>query len=266
MLTEKSFETGKATINYAEGSPNGEPLVMLHGGTAHWQQLSTLISGLDQNWHVYACDKRGHGKSSHTQPYRVVDNIPDTVEFIKRNVGKPSILLGHSGGAVISMGVAAQIPESIQALILLDPPICLREESIKAVSAYDYFLGVYAILTHQQTAESIFSDLFPGIDEAGIRSLKEMVSQVDPEYVKTLLDDHYFEGLDTPAILQKITCPTLLLYGEIERGAVVRDRDVEFFLNHIPNGTAIQITGAGHMLQLEQPEKVLETIKHWLQK
>lgn len=161
MLTEKSFDTGNVTINYAEGSSNGEPLVMLHGGTAHWQQLSSLITELNQNWHIYACDKRGHGKSSHTKPYRVIDTIPDTVEFINRNVGKPSVLLGHSGGAVISIGVAAKIPEMIQALIFLDPPIFLREESIKTVSAYNYFLGVYTILTHQQTAETVFSNIFP---------------------------------------------------------------------------------------------------------
>jgi pimeloyl-ACP methyl ester carboxylesterase len=265
MLTEKSFDTGYATINYAEGSSGGEPLVMLHGGTAYWQQLSSLITELDQNWHIYACDKRGHGKSSHTKPYRVVDAIPDTVEFIKRNIGKSSVLLGHSGGAVISMGVAAQIPDMIQALILLDPPIFLREESIKTVSAYNYFHGVYAILTHQQTAKSVFSNLFQGIDEAGIQSLNDMVNQVDPEYVKTILDDRYFDGLDIQSILKNITCPTLLLYGEIERGAVVRDRDVEFFLNHIPYGTAIQITDAGHILQLDQPAQVLEKMEQWLQ-
>jgi pimeloyl-ACP methyl ester carboxylesterase len=108
--------------------------------------------------------------------------------------------------------------------------------------------------------------MFPGMDRAGIQSLKEMVSQVDPEYVKTLLDNRYFDGLDTQSILKNITCPTLFLYGEIERGAVVRDRDVEFFLNHIPHGTAIQITGAGHLLQLDQPEKVLATMEQWVQK
>ena len=108
--------------------------------------------------------------------------------------------------------------------------------------------------------------LFQGIDKAGIQSLKDMVNQVDPEYVKTILDDRYFDGLDIQSILKNITCPTLLLYGEIERGAVVRDRDVEFFLNHIPHGTAIQITGAGHILQLDQPEKVLTTMKQWIEK
>jgi pimeloyl-ACP methyl ester carboxylesterase len=266
MLTEKSFDTGIVTINYVEGSDNGKPLVMLHGGTAHWQQLTPLITELEQHWHLYACDKRGHGKSSHVEPYRIIDFVPDTVAFIKQNIGIPCVLVGHSGGAVVSMGVAAQIPELVRALILLDPPILLREESIRSTSAYPYFVGVYAILTRQQTATEVFSEMIPGIDQAGIRSLEDMVSQVDPEYVKTLLDDRAFEGLDLQAVLEKITCPILFLYGEIERGAVVREKDVEYFLNCVPHGTAIQIKGAGHILQLDQPAQVLETMEQWLQK
>ena len=165
MLIEKSFVIGDLTINYAEGSDNGDPLVMLHGGTAHWQQFSPLIAGLEHNWHLYACDKRGHGKSGHVKPYRMIDFVPDTVDFIKHNIGKPSVLVGHSGGAVISMGVAAQIPGLVRALILLDPPIFLREESLKITPAYYYFAGVYAILTHQKTATQVFSELFPGLDQ-----------------------------------------------------------------------------------------------------
>jgi hypothetical protein len=34
MITEKRFDTGKLTINYAEGLANGSLLVLLHGGIA----------------------------------------------------------------------------------------------------------------------------------------------------------------------------------------------------------------------------------------
>jgi pimeloyl-ACP methyl ester carboxylesterase len=66
-------------------------------------------------------------------------------------------------------------------------------------------------------------------------------------------------------MLEEVTCPTLMLYGEIQRGAVVRDRDVEFFINSIPNGTAIQIKEAGHLLQIDQPARILEHIEDFLE-
>lgn len=260
MLTEKPFDTGPLTINYAEGPANGSPFVLLHGGTARWQELNPLLTELEPHWHVYACDERGHGKSDRAASYRVVDFFPDTTAFIKDQIGAPTVLLGHSGGAIVALGVASQIPELIQAVILLDPPLYLRELSIKSNWVYDYFLGSYHILTQQRTAHEVFSELFPNINEAGIQYLEEVIRLVDPEFVRVLLEDRYFADLDTQNLLEKVTCPTLLLYGELEKGAVVRDRDVDFFLNHVSKGTAIQIKNAGHLLQIDQPARVLELI------
>jgi pimeloyl-ACP methyl ester carboxylesterase len=78
MLTERQFDAGALTINYAEGAANGSPLISLHGGTARWQELNPLITELEHRWHVYACDQRGHGKSDRAAVYRVVDFFPDT--------------------------------------------------------------------------------------------------------------------------------------------------------------------------------------------
>ena len=80
MLAEKQFETGLVTINYAEGRPVGAPLVLLHGATLHWQDYEPLLPELEKHWHIYACDLRGHGKSSRVSSgYQAVDFIPDTV-------------------------------------------------------------------------------------------------------------------------------------------------------------------------------------------
>lgn len=43
MLTEKRFDTGTLTINYAEGLANGSPFVLLHGATACWRELTPLM-------------------------------------------------------------------------------------------------------------------------------------------------------------------------------------------------------------------------------
>jgi pimeloyl-ACP methyl ester carboxylesterase len=266
MLTEKTFDTGSLKINFAEGPANGMPLVLLHGGTARWQELNPLIADLEHHWHVYACDMRGHGNSGRASAYRAVDFFPDTTTFIKDHIGSPTVLIGHSGGAIASMGVSAQISKLIQGLILLDPPLYLREESIKSNYVYDIFFGMYTFMTRQRTAQEVFSELFPGIAETEIRNLEDMVGRVDPEFCRTLIEDRFFEGMDTQAILEKLTCPTLMLYGEIEKGGVVRDKDVDFFLSHAPNGTAIQIKDAGHLLQYDQPARVLELIAEFSQK
>src|SRR5512145_3290895 len=123
MFTEKIFDTGTIKINYAEGPSNGTPFVLLHGATARWQELIHLLNGLENDWHLYACDARGHGKSGWSDSYTVTAVANDMAEFIKRNVGEPVLLLGISAGAFASLVFESQIPEWIKALIVLDPPL-----------------------------------------------------------------------------------------------------------------------------------------------
>ncbi len=151
MLTEKTFDIGAIKINYAEGPSNGAPFVLLHGATARWQELTHLLDGLEKDWHVYACDTRGHGKSGWGDTYTVTAVANDMAEFIKRNVGEPVVLLGHSAGPLRRWLFAAQIPEWIRSLIVLDPPLLLREQSARSENTNQYFLRVYELLTHQRT-------------------------------------------------------------------------------------------------------------------
>ena len=63
MLKEQPFDTGRVTINYAEGPASGPPLVLLHGIISRWQYFLPIIPNLSIRWHIYALDFRGHGKS-----------------------------------------------------------------------------------------------------------------------------------------------------------------------------------------------------------
>ncbi|MBK9927843.1 MAG: alpha/beta hydrolase [Anaerolineales bacterium] len=266
MFTEKIFDTGTIKINYAEGPFNGKPFVLLHGATARWQELIHLLNGLENDWHLYACDARGHGKSGWSDSYTVTAVANDMAEFIKRNVGEPVVLLGHSAGAVASLVVASQIPEWIKALIVLDPPLLLREQGVRSENTNQYFLRLYDLLTHQRPAEEVFSELFPNIDEAGRRYFEETYSGLDPRYVKTAIVGGYLDGVDLQTVMEKIACPALLIYGEVDKGGLVRESDVEFFKTHVNNGTAIQIKDTGHLFHMDQPVKTLELIGQWLKK
>ena len=235
MLTERSFGTGTLTINYAEGSTNGAPFVVLHGIPIRWQGMSGLITPLEDRWHMYACDLRGHGKSGRAPSYRAMDYFPDTAAFIKHRIASPTVLLGHSGGAMAALGAAAQIPDLTRALVLLDPPFIQRETSTWPKSTNDFMAGVLGILNGQRTIREFLAGFFPGIGEAGIKWFDDTFSCVDPELVKVLLDGRYFEGLKLEELLKKVTCPVLMLYGEVEKGALVRESDVAFFLAHTGN-------------------------------
>ena len=62
MLTERQFDTGAVTLNYAEGPASGPPLVLLHGLSYRWQSWLAVMPTLALRWHLYAPDLRGFGR------------------------------------------------------------------------------------------------------------------------------------------------------------------------------------------------------------
>jgi pimeloyl-ACP methyl ester carboxylesterase len=250
MLTEKSFDTGEIIINFAEGDTAGPPLVLLHGATLRWQTFGEFIPTLERDWHIYACDLRGHGKSGRAiSGYGIADFVPDTVAFIERFISQPTVLLGYSMGALVTLGVAAQLPKLIRASVLLDPPLMGREISIKQQEPYSWFTWVSETLASARTVEEVLArlkELAPEQPEVDAQNDAQMILNIDPESIAYILNDRVFENFDLEQILPQVTCPTLLVRGEPALGGVVRDNDVALVEAHLPHVTTIQVKGTGH--------------------
>ena len=91
MLSEKTFDTSDLTISYAEGPASGPPIVLLHGLTLDKESYQVLVPHLTPDWHLYACDLRGHGKSGRVAGrYLMADYIADTVTFLRGRVAEPA--------------------------------------------------------------------------------------------------------------------------------------------------------------------------------
>src|SRR5262245_31681431 len=126
MLTERQAQTGEVSINYAEGPPNGRPVVVLHGGAARWQYGEALLRLLAERWHVYAPELRGHGHSGHVAGrYSLRDYARDIAAFLAEVVREPAVLYGHSLGGEIAVMVAAEHPTLVRALIVGDAPLTI---------------------------------------------------------------------------------------------------------------------------------------------
>jgi len=123
-FSEKKFNTGKVILNYVEGPNNGPPLLLIPGQMEFWQGYKLVIPNFSKNYHVFAVDVRGHGKSTHT-PGKYSYNIigEDLKLFLEKVVKKPAIVSGLSSGAVLVIWLAANAPKSVSAIISEDPPL-----------------------------------------------------------------------------------------------------------------------------------------------
>lgn len=99
----------------------GPPLLLVHGTTADHSRWDPISRQFEQDFSVYAMDRRGRGKSSDSPEYDIMREAED-VAAVAEAIGKPLFILGHSYGAVCSLE-AALLTDKIRRMILYEPPI-----------------------------------------------------------------------------------------------------------------------------------------------
>jgi pimeloyl-ACP methyl ester carboxylesterase len=270
MYTEKTFDTGEVVLHYREGGTLGKPvLVFLHGlsGSCHAYDEAFEVYGPD--WHIYALDLRGHGKSGKPETgYTIPDYAGDVLEFLRRHVGEPVVLAGHSTGALTTLAVAASAPDTVRAIIANDPPLLSPDLHLDDFSdPKEWFTWVYETVKDSPTFEQVLEackDANPDASENELHDMAQQVSGVAPGTVLNALEDRHLDGIDLQAALARIACPTLLLYGDLESGSVVRERDAREFQRLVPQAVVRRIPEGSHMLWWEQADLVRGHIEEFL--
>jgi pimeloyl-ACP methyl ester carboxylesterase len=272
MLVERSFDSGTVSINYAQEPGDGPLMVLLHGVTARWQYYLHVMPSFAQRWHVVAADLRGHGRSSRVGGgYGLMEYASDVIALIRHLGDGPAVLVGHSLGALISIGVASEAPELVRALVLEDPPLStfggppfgVRREHPRFVATRDLLREGLPIADLRAQLASTES---PG-DPLAARFRAASLSLIDPEVLTWIIDNRSIENYELGERLQQIGCPTLLLQGNPELGGALTDPVAQWAVALIPDCTLVSFPKAGHGIkgddQLAYSQKVmgfLETI------
>lgn len=267
-MIEHSFDTGEVVLNYAEGPDNGPPLVLLHGGTDRWSTFEFVIHALTEDWHVYALDFRGHGKSGRaTTGYAIPDYARDVIEFVRKMVGEPVVLIGHSMGADTSTYIAANAPDTVRAAVLEEPLYSDENLSVQKLSVYPALLSFQSAVAVSRTAEGIGAELTrerPNWPESLVRTKAECLSLLDPEALDSIVGGHHTDGYVTEELLPQIKAPVLLIQGNHSRGGLLSDDDALRMAAQLESCTFVQMLDGGHEPHSRRLEKFLEFTKEFL--
>lgn len=121
-LKKKFIQAGSQTIAYLEGG-KGDTALLLHGfGTDkdNWVRFSRYLT---KSYHVIAPDLPGFGESSVTisESYDIESQVKRIHEFVLKVGLKKFHLAGNSMGGLIAGIYAADYPDEILSLSLIDP-------------------------------------------------------------------------------------------------------------------------------------------------
>jgi pimeloyl-ACP methyl ester carboxylesterase len=259
MLKESSFDAGEVIINFAEGPDAGPPLILLHGLPSRWQEFLPLLPALCLQWHVYALDFRGQGKSGRVPGgYQAKHYVDDVISFLQNQINEPAVIFGLSTGGAVAFWAAGKCPERVRAVIAGDPPNDLNmllpwmtsreftnwftaerqlagldltiDELIKRISAIPVQIS-------GQTAPILYGDR-KDVDIIDICQLAIMLKHLDPgvlEYHAEGRATEFLEGFDLDRLLGSIKCPVLLLQADPALSGMVSDENVAHIQSVLPN-------------------------------
>lgn len=106
-------------IHYFEQPGQGPPVVMIHGLPGTHKDFDQVV-GLLQGRHVITIDRPGFGWSQGGWvPYQ--DQVEVVHEMLTQLRLSPAIVVGHSFGGAVALGLARRYPHDIAKMILVAP-------------------------------------------------------------------------------------------------------------------------------------------------
>ncbi|MFO0866698.1 MAG: alpha/beta hydrolase [Gemmataceae bacterium] len=274
MFAETTFVGADQTLNVASGPKNGPTLVALHGVVRCWQDFGNVLPSLALRSHVLAIDHRGHGRSSWAPRYLVADYVADAVAAI-RALKAPAAIIGHSLGALVAIGVAAELPDQVQAIILEDPP------------SQNFLARTYKTTYHAQWSamQSLAGSTTPiavvakrlaetrlpnGVrigdmrDAASLRFVARCLRDLDPQVLAPVLEYRWLEGFDLLEAARRVRCPALLLAGDANVGGMLPSEDARCLEAALSDCTRIDLPNVGHLIHASAPDTYLRLALHFL--
>lgn len=126
------------------GDPSSDPIIALHGITAHHRAFNALARRLSGERGVIAPDLRGRGDSDKPDTgYGLDAHAADVVRILDHFGLESAALSGHSMGAFVALQTALSYPDRVRSLVLLDggwprsetPPEEMTEEQAREAEA-----------------------------------------------------------------------------------------------------------------------------------
>jgi pimeloyl-ACP methyl ester carboxylesterase len=243
-------------------SGKGTPLVLVHGTTADHTRWTPVLPALEQDFTVYAMDRRGRGESGDAEPYALEREFEDVAAVV--NAAGPQVkLLGHSYGALCAMEAALRTPH-LHRLVLYEPVFPVDGIEMYPPGAREKLQALLTQGDRDLLLVTFFRDIVQ-VPEEQIDLLR-----AEPAWqgrlaaahtvVRELADaDYVFD----PTRFRRLAVPTLLLVGE--NSPPVLKKPTERVAAALPNSRVVVMPGQGHIAMRTAPELFLREVIGFLE-
>ena len=236
----------------------GPGLIMLHGlgvSGAVWQGIGRLLG---PTMRLVAPDLRGHGESDKPSAgYLPRDYVGDISALLGHEPSRPLGVLGHSLGAVIAVQLAAERPELVPKLILVDPPFD-PERRGDLIATVDRMRREPVGVLEQELRRRE-----PRMSETYARAMANLFrTAADGAFSAVLRSEAGFPGV--AAMLPNVQAPTLVVAADPTLDASLGPEVAERVTASLPNGRLLTIPGAAHAIHASKPRELAQAVARFL--
>ncbi len=244
---------------------NKPPLLLTHGFSDDGLCWTPVAERLAADYDVIMLDARGHGRSDGPEEgYGPLEHAADVAGVIAGLGLEKPLLLGHSMGASTALAFAGTYSDLPGAILLEDPPLRWLDAAHAAPPANRRLrFGSWIVDVKRKTKEELIAvgrEQSPTWAEAELGPWAESKLRLS----FNVLTADQAAPIDWMATAKAITCPTLLITADVERGAIVSPEQATALQSLVPQVQTIHIAQAGHNIRREQFTAYMAAVQEFL--
>ncbi|GEM_PF-1260008 len=277
-LYAKTYPQYKTTIDgvsihYAKAG-SGPVLVFVHGWANNWISWIPLANYLYKDYTLYLIDLPGFGDSGDLPYYSIELAAKYLEKFVLKLPQKPKALIGLSMGSMVVAETGRNNSNISEAIVLIGAVI--KHRNVKSFISKTLRISL-KIIGYSKLSEAFLKKIIETriaaysmskyinmykfnkflVDEYGMIGKKKMRQEAFTQM------GHSGASYDLKHVLTKYYMPTFLIYGREDKISSQKDA-AKYFLKINSQIKLQAIPFAGHVVALEQPEKVAINIKNYL--
>ncbi len=247
----------------------GDTLLLLHGTAASLHTWDRWAESLKSDFTIIRLDLPAFGLTGpHPEAKYSLEAYDSFVNDFMNALGAERFsIAGNSLGGAIAWHYAAQHPERMEKLILLDPSGLPKDGSTSLI----FRLAknpVSAALLKKLTPRSIIADNLKQVYHDDSKVTDELINRYRDMTRRTGNRQAFVDranntgGVDARALLESIQCPTLIQWGRHDTWIPVSD--AALFESYIANSRSIIYENAGHVPMEEIPKETAADVRKFL--